>query len=180
MTTSDFQLSVPPPQGAGGPAYRIALVCLGNICRSAMAEVVLADKLADAGLDRRVQVDSAGTGEWHVGEPMDRRAASVLAAAGYDGSGHRAAQFEPRWHDEYDLVLAMDESNYADLRDLAAAHDPERLRMFCDYDPRATAAERSVPDPYYGGEDGFQQVLATVERTADALVAALRRELDGR
>jgi protein-tyrosine phosphatase len=170
---------LPPKRHPGDAPYRIAVVCLGNICRSPIGEVVLTEKIARAGLDDRVEVTSAGTGGWHVGEPMDRRAASVLAAHGYDGSQHRAAQFETHWYDDHDLVLAMDESNHADLRDLATDVEPGRLRMFRDFDPRATQTDRDVPDPYYGGDDGFTHVLRTVERTADAIVAALEQELGG-
>lgn len=179
MSNSSTENLLPPKRRADGSPYRIVLVCLGNICRSPIAEVVLTEKIAQAGLDARVEVESAGTGGWHVGEPMDRRAATVLAAAGYDGSAHRAAQFEAHWHDEYDLVLAMDQGNHDDLTDLAADGSTERIRLFRDFDPRATPRDRDVPDPYYGGEDGFSHVLATVERTSDAIVAALGRELGG-
>ena len=178
MTTGTQDL-LPPKRRPGASPYRIAVVCLGNICRSPMGEVVLSEKIAHAGLDRRVEVSSAGTGGWHVGEPMDRRAASALAASGYDGSRHRAAQFETDWYDDHDLVLAMDASNHADLHDLAEHVEPGRLRMFRDFDPRASDSDRDVPDPYFGGDDGFAHVLATVERTADAIVAALERELGG-
>lgn len=177
--TTDTRHLLPPKRRPGASPYRIAVVCLGNICRSPMGEVVLSEKLARAGLDRRVEVSSAGTGGWHVGEPMDRRAAAALAASGYDGSRHRAAQFETHWYDEHDLVLAMDSSNHADLHDLAEEIEPGRLRLFRDFDPRATELDRDVPDPYFGGDDGFAHVLATVERTADAIVAALERELGG-
>jgi protein-tyrosine phosphatase len=156
------------------------VVCLGNICRSPMAHVVLVDRLERAGLGRRVEVDSAGTGDWHVGGPMDRRAAAVLAARGYDGSAHRAQQFAADWHADHDLVLAMDEANHAELHallDEAAGHDPGRVRMFRDFDPRARDGDREVPDPYYGGEDGFDHVMRIVERTADELVAALAEHL---
>ena len=170
---------LPPKRRADRAPYRIAVVCLGNICRSPMGHVVLAEKVAQAGLDDRVEIASAGTAGWHVGKPMDRRAAATLAAAGYDGSEHEASQFEARWYDDHDLVLAMDHSNHADLLDLAADVEPGRLRMFRDFDPRATDDDREVPDPYYGGDDGFTDVLRTVERTADAIVAALRRELGG-
>jgi protein-tyrosine phosphatase len=177
LTTRTEHLLPPKRQGGRAP-YRIAMVCLGNICRSPIAEVVLTEKLARAGLDDRVEVTSAGTGGWHVGEPMDRRAAAILAAHGYDGSEHRASQFEAHRHDEYDLVLAMDESNHADLSDLVE-HGTSRLRMFRDFDPRAAGSDRDVPDPYYGGDDGFAHVLATVERTCDEIVAALEHQLDG-
>ena len=179
MTTSHSQDLLPPNRQADGSPYRIVVVCLGNICRSPIGEVVLSEKIARAGLDDRVEVASAGTGGWPIGEPMDRRAATVLAASGYDGSAHRAAQFEAHWHDEYDLVLAMDGSNHTDLIELAADDATERLRMFRDFDPRAAGGDRDVPDPYYGGDDGFAYVLATVERTSDAIVAALERELGG-
>jgi protein-tyrosine phosphatase len=157
--------------------YRIAVVCLGNICRSPMGHVVLSEKVARAGLGERVEVSSAGTGDWHVGEPMDRRAASTLTAAGYDASQHRAAQFQTHWYDDHDLVLAMDASNHTDLLALATDVEPGRLRMFREFDPWSTETDRDVPDPYYGGDDGFAEVLRTVERTADAIVAALEREL---
>lgn len=189
--TADTAHLLPPKRRPDGSPYRVAVVCLGNICRSPIADVVLSTKIARAGLDRRVEVSSSGTGGWHVGEPMDRRAAAVLAAHGYDGSEHRAAQFEAASFTTYDLVLAMDESNHADLGDLAAdvrrlascdeggGPGCDRLRMFRDFDPRADDRDRDVPDPYYGGEDGFAHVLATVERTADAIVDALERELRG-
>jgi protein-tyrosine phosphatase len=177
VTTTEHLL--PPKRHRDGSPYRIVVVCLGNICRSPIGQVVLSEKIAQAGLDDRVEVDSAGTGGWHVGEPMDRRAATVLAASGYDGSAHRAARFEAHWHDEYDLVLAMDESNHEVLSDLTETGSSDRLRLFRDFDPRAAAGDRDVPDPYYGGDDGFAYVLATVERTSDAIVAALARELDG-
>lgn len=168
---------LPAKRAGDGTPYRIAIVCLGNICRSPIAETVLAARLSRAGLDDRVELTSAGTGDYHIGEPMDRRAATVLAAHGYDGSAHRAAQFESHHHDQNDLVLAMDESNHADLVGLAAGGETGRLRMFRDFDPLAKDGDRDVPDPYYGGEDGFAHVLATVERTADAIVEALEHEL---
>jgi protein-tyrosine phosphatase len=180
--TADTRALLPPKRSPDASPYRIAVVCLGNICRSPIGEVVLTEKLARVGLGDRVEVRSSGTGGWHVGEPMDRRAATVLGAHGYDASRHRAAQLEAGSFAGYDLVLAMDESNHADLADvaeLAADLRHGRLRMFRDFDPRASTRDRDVPDPYYGGEDGFAHVLAVVERTADAIVAALEQELEG-
>ncbi len=170
--------SLPAPRRTGAP-YRIALVCLGNICRSPMADVVLNDRLAGAGLDRAVEVVSAGTGDWHVGNPMDRRAAALLTSHGYDASRHRAQLFEAHWFEEQDLVLAMDESNLADLRGEFgdALDDPMRLKLFREFDPRAHDGDREVPDPYYGGDDGFATVLTMIERTCDEIVTALDREL---
>jgi len=160
--------AVPAPRHPG--RYRIAVVCLGNICRSPMADVVLVDRVAAAGLDDRVEVVSAGTGDWHVGEPMDHRAAALLTAQGYDASRHRAQQVLASWLDEHDLVLAMDRDNLRALRALGDA-DPARVRLFRDFDPDEPGGE--VPDPYFGGEAGFHAVLAMVERTSDALVAAV-------
>ena len=163
---------LPAPRRPDG--YRIALVCLGNICRSPMAEVVLTSLVDDAGLGARVEVISSGTGDWHVGRPMDRRAAATLTAHGYDASRHRAQQFRPSWLDECDLVLAMDASNLADIE--AGAEDG-RVRMFRDFDPRADDGDRDVPDPYYGDDDGFEHVLGIVRRTSTEIVSRLEREL---
>jgi protein-tyrosine phosphatase len=155
--------------------YRIALVCLGNICRSPIAHVVLDDRLVRAGLDERVEVSSSGTGAWHVGEPMDRRAAAVLRDAGYDPSRHRARTFSPDWFGDHDLVLAMDRSNLADMLDQAPASGLREghLRMFREFDPEARDEDDEVPDPWYGGVDGFRDVLAMIERTTDGLVDRL-------
>jgi protein-tyrosine phosphatase len=151
-----------------GAPYRIAVVCLGNICRSPMAEVVLSRRIADAGLSEEVAVVSAGTGRWHVGGPMDPRAAAVLTGHGYDATRHRARQFEPGWFTDCDLVLAMDTQNH---RDVSALGPAGRVRMFREFDP---VPGRDVPDPYFGGDDGFEELLTMVERTADALVERLR------
>src|SRR6478609_2990389 len=159
---------LPPARRPGG--YRIELVCLGNICRSPTAHVVLEQRLADAGLDR-VEVSSSGTGDWHVGHPMDRRAAATLTTAGYDATRHRARQHDPA--EGVDLVLAMDDANLGDL-----GGRTDRTRKFRDFDPVGRSAEggSDVPDPYYGGDDGFEEVLTMVERTASAVIDMLRLE----
>jgi protein-tyrosine phosphatase len=109
--------------------YRIAVVCLGNICRSPMAAVVLADRVADAGLAELVEVVSAGTGPWHVGEPMDDRAAARLTSAGYDATRHRARQLDASWFESCDLVLVMDTQNHHDVTDRTRrGADVPRLR----------------------------------------------------
>ncbi len=170
---------LPPPRVEDAP-YRIALVCLGNICRSPMAEVVLSDRIAAAGLDRSVRLDSAGTGDWHVGNPMDRRAATALTARGYDASAHRASHFDASWYDDVDLVLVMDDANHATVSALAPTRaDADRVMFFREFDPEATPTDREVPDPYFGGDDGFDEVLRTVERTADAIVSALHERVAG-
>ena len=160
---------LPPPRRPG--EYHLALVCLGNICRSPTAHVVLERLLEDAGLADVVEVSSSGTGDWHVGGPMDRRAAATLTTAGYDASRHRARQHDPA--ERVDLVLAMDDANLADL----GGRD-ERTRKFRDFDPVGRSAEggSDVPDPYYGGDDGFEEVLTMVERTASAVIDMLRLE----
>lgn len=147
-------------------AYRIAVVCLGNICRSPVADVVLKARIADSGLD--ATVDSFGTGGWHAGEPMDRRSAATLSAAGYDPTRHRAQQFTAAHATAYDLVLAMDESHFKELGALGVPG--ARLQMFRDFDPDGPG---DVPDPYYGGPQGFDDVLTMIERTSDRIVSAL-------
>ncbi|MGH3335791.1 MAG: low molecular weight protein-tyrosine-phosphatase [Nocardioides sp.] len=159
---------LPEPRRPG--RYRIGVVCLGNICRSPTAQVVLESLLDKAGLVGAVEVASCGTGTWHLGEAMDERAAATLSAAGYDASRHRAQKFDDGWLDEYDLVLAMDRQNLADIGGRAA-----RVAMFRDFDPVDTGAD--VPDPYYGGLGGYEEVLRMVERTGTAIVAALQQEL---
>jgi len=155
------------------------LVCTGNICRSPTAEVVLAARLAESGLADRVTVESCGLGDWHVGDPMDPRSAATLTRAGYDASRHRAQLLPPPWStdsDGLDLLLAMDAGHHRAL--LAGGASPERVRLFRDFDSENPGAD--VPDPYYGGEDGFEEVLAMVERTSEVLVTALANALEGR
>lgn len=141
----------------------VEVVCTGNICRSPIGEVVLRAKLAAAGVDD-VVVTSSGTGGWHVGDPMDSRAAAALARRGYDGSAHRAQEFSSSWFGERDLVLAMDSGHLSALsrrggRDLAV--------------PVELFAELDVPDPYYGDESGFDEVLTQIEKAADTWVDRL-------
>ena len=164
--------SLPAPTGA---PYRIAFVCLGNICRSPMADVVLSQLVDDAGLAKKVEVSSCGTGTWHIGEPMDPRAAVQLLAEGYDASAHRAQVFEANWL-EQDLVLAMDAQNLADITDGAGVSD--RVRMFRSFDPlvaeSADPADLDVPDPFYGGDEGFADVIRIVERTCRRILTELQ------
>ncbi|MBO9522093.1 MAG: low molecular weight phosphotyrosine protein phosphatase [Nocardioidaceae bacterium] len=163
---------------APGATYRVALVCLGNICRSPTADVVLNELLDRAGVTG-VEVTSSGTGDWHVGEPMDRRSAGVLRDAGYHPDAHRAQHFGPSWYD-HDLILVMDASNLADVRDELPADRHDRVKMFRAFDPEAPGADPAtgtgpdLPDPWYGGREGFLEVLAVVERTAASLVEHLQ------
>lgn len=167
--------SLPTPRGS--QPYRIAMICSGNICRSPTAEVVLTARLAEAGLDDRIEVVSGGIGGWHVGDPMDSRSAGVLSREGYDATRHRAAQVDRSWFDSCDVLLAMDVTHLRDLRDLAGrvGADPQRVLMFRAVDP--VGADGEVPDPYYGGARGFEEVLAMVERTSTAWVDTLSRLL---
>jgi len=141
------------------------MVCLGNICRSPVADVVFSARIADAGLDDVVEVVSAGTADYHLGKPMDPRSAQTLTDAGYAATRHRAQQIQHAWHDEVDLILVMDHSNHADV---TAGVERARVRLFRDFDPDFPGEE--VPDPYYGGEDGFTEVLQMIERTSARLV----------
>ena len=159
--------------------YRIVFVCLGNICRSPMAEVVTRSLLDDAGLADKVSVSSAGTGDWHIGERADRRTLDTLAAHGYDGSQHRARQFDAAWFDDHDLVVALDRRNLADLRRLAPADRRDDIRLLREYDANLPpGADVDVPDPYYGGPDGFTTALRLVESACRGLVQAVAGEIE--
>ncbi|MBF8190499.1 low molecular weight phosphotyrosine protein phosphatase [Nonomuraea sp. K274] len=154
--------------------YRVCLVCMGNICRSPMAEAVLRRTLADRGLAGQVTVESAGTGGWHAGDPMDERALEILTARGYDGSEHRARQFTRDWFDRYDLVLAMDRDNLTTLRRLAPAG--VEVGLFRSFDPAAPEGAE-VPDPYYGGREGFEEVLELVESASEGVAKHIADEM---
>jgi protein-tyrosine phosphatase len=139
-----------------------------------MAEVVLRAQLAEAGLAGRVVVDSAGTGDWHIGQRMNPPAQAQLERRGYDGSSHRARQFDASWLAERDLVLAMDASNYATLRRLARGGAQDRIRLFGDV---AGFGGADVPDPYGGGPEEFARVLDMLETGMARLVEQLRTEI---
>ncbi|MES2956738.1 MAG: low molecular weight protein-tyrosine-phosphatase [Pseudomonadota bacterium] len=148
---------------------RVLLVCMGNICRSPTAEAVLRQRLSAAGLDGQVEVDSAGTGGWHTGEAPDARAQRHALLRGYDLSRLRARRVVEEDFERFDLVLAMDEDNLADLQRLKPASGASaELRLF---------AAVEVPDPYHGAAQGFENVLDLIERSSDVLVAELRGRL---
>lgn len=155
---------------------RILLVCLGNICRSPTAEAALIEALADARLDDRVEVASAGTGNWHVGQPPDERMTAAAAEVGLALSGS-ARQITTEDFTQFDLILAMDEANYRDLLALAPDDDARsRIRRFRDFDPDADGQD--VPDPYYGGPEGFSRVVEIVRAGAEGIVEHVRQRLD--
>jgi low molecular weight protein-tyrosine phosphatase len=151
--------------------YRVCFVCTGNICRSPMAESVFRAHLVREGLAGRVEADSAGTGDWHVGDAADPRTVAALTAAGYD-SAHTARRFEPEWFAERDLIVALDRGHERALRALAPTpEDAAKVRLLRSFDPDASADDLDVPDPYYGGESGFTEVLAQVEAAMPGLLA---------
>jgi protein-tyrosine phosphatase len=171
---------LPPARQPSGP-YRVCLVCLGNICRSPMAEVVLRDEVARAGLSGAVHVESAGTGDWHLGERMHGQARTELARRGYDGSGHRARQIEPSWLASFDLLLAMDRNNLGSLRRMAPAGDAARILLLRSFDPALAADDpydAEVPDPYGAPQEYYALALDLVLAAARGLAAQLAELLD--
>jgi len=149
--------------------FRICFACTGNICRSPMAEVVFRDLVKKAGYEGAITVISAGTGDWHVGEHSDARTIAALAARGYDGSQHRAKQFDPTWFENLDLVVVFDRSQERILRAWANAdQDRGKVQMLLSFD-HEQAAQVDVPDPYYSDAAMFDSVLGMIERASAAL-----------
>jgi protein-tyrosine phosphatase len=153
------------------PMARILFVCMGNICRSPTAEGVFRHLLEQRGLSGQVTTDSAGTHDYHVGRPPDRRAAAAAAARGIDIADLRARQVEQSDFARFDWVLAMDEANLAELIALCPPEYRHKVRLFLGYARRS--AQREVPDPYYGGAAGFEHVLDLVEDAAEGLLEAI-------
>ena len=157
---------------------RVTVVCSGNICRSPMAEVVLRAALTEAGLAGAVEVDSAGTGDWHVGDRADARAVATLRAHGYDGSAHRARQFTAgSWSAGPHLVLAADRGH---LRRLRALGGEAEVRLVRSFDPALAGTdehdpELDLPDPYY--DDSFEDVMAMLLAATPGIVAYVRTRL---
>ncbi|MFF9806842.1 low molecular weight protein-tyrosine-phosphatase [Streptomyces coeruleorubidus] len=158
--------------------YRVCFVCTGNICRSPMAEIVFRARVAEAGLDGLVEVDSAGTGGWHEGDGADPRTVAVLAENGY-ATAHTARQFQPSWFSRLDLVVALDAGHLRALRRLAPTEqDAQKVRLLRSYDP-AAGDDLDVPDPYYGGAEGFEECLEMVAAASAGLLAAVREDVEG-
>ncbi|RFA17473.1 protein tyrosine phosphatase [Subtercola boreus] len=165
--------TAPRPDGV----FRVCMVCTGNICRSPMAEVVLRDLVLKSGLDDRIVVSSAGTGDWHVGEQADPRTLASLTEHGYDGQAHRARQFDPSWFEGLDLVVVLDRSHERVVRDWADNDaDRSKIRLLASFDPEA-GTQLDVPDPYYSNAALFDRVLLTIERSCRALFAQLEPAL---
>jgi protein-tyrosine phosphatase len=152
---------------------KICFVCLGNICRSPTAEGVMRKLVDDAGLTSRISVDSAGTGDWHVGELPDARSRAAAAKRGYQLE-HRARHFKFTDFDIFDLVVPMDHDNLSYLTRLARGrfHAP-MIRLLREFDTKARD-DAEVPDPYSGGPEGFEEVLDICERACRGLLAYVR------
>ena len=152
---------------------RILMVCMGNICRSPTAEAVLRQRIDQLGLRDVIEVDSAGTQAYHVGHTPDPRSVAHGARRGYDLEPLRARQVSDLDFERFDLILAMDEDNLADLKERCPETLQSRLCKLMDFAPDGTT-HRVVPDPYYGGEAGFERVLDLIEKACDGLLEALQ------
>lgn len=152
---------------------RVLFCCLGNICRSPAAEVVFRAQVEEAGLGQHIVIDSVGTHDYHVGKPPDMRMQCAASKRGYDMSRLRGRQVEIADFSRFDYVLAMDDANLGILHRLCPEKERGRLRLFMEFSSRHN--EREVPDPYYGGEDGFEHVLNMVEDASEGLLRHIRQ-----
>jgi protein-tyrosine phosphatase len=153
---------------------RILFVCMGNICRSPTAEGVMRHLLAEEGLEDVIELDSAGTGGWHAGDPPDRRATAAARARGIvlDGA---ARQVRPEDFEDFDLILVADRDNLRDMLAIAPPGTERKVRLLREFDPHSEGApDLDVPDPYYGGERGFEDVLDLVEAACRGLLDHVR------
>ncbi|MCU7960500.1 MAG: low molecular weight phosphotyrosine protein phosphatase [gamma proteobacterium symbiont of Bathyaustriella thionipta] len=153
---------------------KVLFVCMGNICRSPTAHGVFEKVVLDAGLSEQIGTDSAGTHAYHVGEPPDTRSQATARQHGVDLSHQRARRVQASDFSEFDYVLAMDEDNYQILYSQCPAEYRQRVRLFMQY--AAERTEREVPDPYYGGGNGFERVFDMVEAAASGLLAEIRKQ----
>ncbi len=152
---------------------RVLFVCMGNICRSPLAQGAFEDLVRREGLEDEICVDSAGTHSYHIGRPPDERAQRSAAKRGLDLGSQRARRIEPEDCESFDYVLTMDEENYEAVAALCQNKTAE-VRPFLDYAPGRP--EREVPDPYFGGEEGFEHVMELVEEASEGLLADIRRQ----
>ncbi len=151
---------------------KVLFVCTGNICRSPTAEGVFRHLVETQGFSGDIQIDSAGTGSWHVGQPPDERSQAVALTRGIDLSAQRARQVAPSDFADFDYVLAMDQGHLNQMAGMAAAHPETHVALFLEFAP--DCPERDVPDPYYGGPDGFKNVLDMIEAASRGLLADIR------
>ena len=159
------------------PERSILFVCMGNICRSPTAEGVFRATAERAGIASQLFIDSAGTGDWHVGQPPDRRALAAAKRRGYDLAALRGRQVSIADFARFGWIFAMDEDNLRLLQALRPSEYSGHLGLFLEWVPGAAVHE--VPDPYYGGPDGFERVLDLIETASEALVEHLRRQIIG-
>ncbi len=150
---------------------RVLFVCLGNICRSPTAHAVFQQMVDEQGLGSTILVDSAGTGDWHIGRPPDPRASAAAQQRGVDMSALRARQFQADDFHNFDYILAMDEDNLRDILAQEPGSHSAQVGLFLDY--ATHFEEREVPDPYYGGDEGFEHVLNLIEDAAKGLLERL-------
>lgn len=159
------------PQKDALPENSVLFVCTGNICRSPTAEAVFRAQVQAAGLGDQIHIESAGTHDYHAGDPPDHRARQAAAARGYDMSDLRARALRPTDYRDFALLLAMDQGHLALMMRDCPPDVQDRLKLFMDYAPGAP--EDAVPDPYYGGADGFEHVLDLVEAGAAGLLRSM-------
>lgn len=152
----------------------VLFVCLGNICRSPTAEGIFRHYVEQAGLDDAISIDSAGTADWHIGKTPDPRTQAAAAQRGYDLSGLRGRQAQPEDFAKFDLILAMDKSNLSNLQAIQPADGKAELALYL---PRFGISPDEVPDPYYGGEDGFELVLDMLEQASQVLLDEIKARL---
>ena len=152
----------------------VLFVCMGNICRSPTAQGVFEQLVAREGLDDRILIDSAGTHAYHVGNPPDPRAQSTALRRGIDLSAQRARRVTPEDFFSFHFIMAMDRDNLADLQEIAPGGHESRLSLFLEYAPDLGYSE--VPDPYYGGESGFERVLDLIQAASEGLLERIRRD----
>jgi protein-tyrosine phosphatase len=156
-------------------AYRVLFVCTGNICRSPTAAGVFRDTVAAAGLMRRIEVESAGTHGYHIGEDADARSIAAAARRGVDLSSHRARKIRPVDFNEFDLILALDRGHLQHLRALRRDEHTAEIRLLLDFLPEQRG--RDVPDPYYGHDPDFELVLDLVEQASRGLLGHINAKL---
>lgn len=165
---------MPVPANTPKPDYAVLMVCTGNICRSPTADGLLRHALQRAGLASRVLVDSAGTHDYHVGDPPDRRSTAHAKRFGVDLAALRARQVTVEDFASFDLILAMDEGHYRQLLRLCPPQYRDRVKLYLSYAPRFG---RDVPDPYYGNDDGFDIVWRMCEAVTEALLVEINERL---
>jgi len=167
----------PASDASADAGFGLLFVCMGNICRSPTAEGVFRKVWQERAPELELRIDSAGTHAYHIGEPPDPRAQRAALRRGVDLSGQRARRVQPTDFERFDLVVAMDLSNVEALREVAAAEHHERIRLMLEFAPQLGRTE--VPDPYYGGANGFEHVLDLVEEASVGLLEHVRTRLLG-